>query len=802
MLTTLGGKKKERIQSLRRSLLTKNPGICSERARHYTRVYQELENTPPVLKRAYALNAYLQHVSIAMGENELIPGWQSSHPRYAPIFPEYSWQWVYDELDRFNQRTYDRFSISEEVIAELRQLLPWWKGRTLLERVMERQPQFVLDASRLGAISWTGQAMSGEGHIIVDHGMALEQGLPALRNKALKLCSLLKEDDPDFQEKRNFYQAVEIVYDGILAYIERLADLMEVEAGRVYAERKAELLEISKNLRTLLSGAPQNFRQALLLVWLVHLIQQMESNGHSFSLGRLDQYLLPYYQRDLQSGLITEEDALELIEHFYLKIFSIIKLRSEGHSRTQTGYPTYQNICVGGQTIDGKDGVNSLSWLCLSALAETRLSEPNFYMRVYPGTPADFLDAALQVVRMGFGMPAFINDEIIIPALEQVGVNHADALNYSSMGCVEVQVPGKWGYRANGKSKLNVLKILELALNKGRDPKTGIHLRPGDKDLDEMSKFEDVLSAWRTQLEFYTEAHITADNIIDQTLEEMVPNAFCSSLVQDCLGRGKQLNSGGAIYDTTGGCQVGFPNVGNSMTALHELVFERKLLTGTELKSALRSNFEGQGGEKIRQMLMNRVPRYGEDESLPDDLTRLALEDYCQLLKNYHNLRHGRGPIGGGYSASTNTVSANITAGEVVGATPDGRKSGEPTADGISPVQGNGRKGPTAVFHSVSKMPTIKITGGQLLNMRLNQATISTPESLQKLAALIRGFFKLKGWHVQFNTISTKILRDAIENPQKYPDLIVRVAGYSALFIALDPALQRDIIARLEQTVG
>jgi len=802
MLTKLGGKKKERIQSLRGSLISNSPGICPERARYYTKTYQEHEKTPPILKRAFALKEYLQHVSLAMGEGELIPGWQSSHPRWTPIFPEYSWQWVYDELDRFNQRTYDRFNISEESIAELRQLLPWWQGQSLLEHVMARQPQFVLDASRLGAISWTGQATSGEGHIIVDHAMALEFGLPTLREKAQKLSDLIKEEDVDYQEKHDFYQAVTIAYDGVLAYIERLAKLMVTEVARAQADREEELIGVSKDLRALLDGAPQTFRQALYLVWLIHLIQQMESNGHSASLGRLDQYLFSFYKRDLQSGMITEEDALELLEHFYLKIFSIIKLRSEGHSRTQTGYPTYQNICVGGQTKDGKDGVNPLSWLCLSALAEIRLSEPNFYVRVYPGTPADFLDAALQVVRMGFGMPAFVNDEIIIPALERVGVSHADAINYSSMGCVEVQVPGKWGYRANGKSKLNVLKVLELALNKGCDPKTGINLRPGKRNLEEMEKFEEVLSAWRTQLAFYTETHVTADNIIDQTLEEMVPNVVCSSLVQDCLGRGKQLNSGGAIYDTTGGCQVGFPNVGNSLAALHELVFDKKVLTSVELKSALQSNFNGQRGEEIRQMLINRVPRYGEDESLPDELTTLALEDYCQLIENYHNLRHGRGPIGGGYSASTNTVSANITAGEVVGATPDGRMSGEPTADGISPAQGNGRKGPTAIFHSVSKMPTVKITGGQLLNMRINPLTISSPESLKKLAALIRGFFRLKGWHVQFNTMSTKTLRDAIEHPHKYPDLIVRVAGYSALFVALDPALQRDIIARMEQQVG
>lgn len=796
----LSDNQKKRIQALRASLIQSTPGICAERARIYTQVYQQNEHKPPILKRAKALSAYLNQVSLSLDDNELIPGWLASHARYAPIFPEYSWKWVYEELDRFEQRHYDRFSISAEAKEELRSLLPWWEGRTVYEAIMARQPQFVLDSTKIGAISWTGQATSGEGHMVVDYPMALEMGFSGILKRAAELNSSIPDAD-ERQAKLDFYRSVEIAFQGVISYLGRLSHLAREKAKPATGERRAEWLQLADDLDYLQNHPPKHFRQAVLVIWFVHLIEQMESNGHSVSLGRFDQYLHPFLKADLENGCLSDSKALEMLEHFYLKIYSIIKLRTESHSRTQTGYPTYQNLCVSGQTIDAKDATNHLTWLCLAALADIRLSEPNFYVRVHPGTPADFLEEALKVTRMGFGMPAFVNDQVIVPALEKRGVSHVDALNYSTMGCVEVQVPGKWGYRANGKSKLNVLKLVELVVNDGRDPATGIQLKQGKGKLTELDTFDKLVSAWRDQLAFFTNAHITADNINDQVLEEMVPNAFCSALVQDCLGRGKQLNAGGAIYDSTGGCLVGIPNVGNSLAAIKKLVHDEHRLSAAEYQAAMDADFSSSRGEEIRQLILNHTPRYGEDNDETDQLTAMALQDYCDLLPQYHNMRFQRGPIGGGYLASTNTVSANITAGEVVGATPDGRRKGEPTADGISPAQGNGRKGPTAIFHSAAKLPTIEVTGGQLLNMRLNQSTLASDTAIRKLAGLVRGFFDLKGWHVQFNTISTAVLKDAILHPDQYPDLIVRVAGYSALFVALDPSLQKDIIARMEHAL-
>ena len=802
MLTQLSDEKKARVNQIKDSLISNPPGICSERVRYYTRAYQDFKQYPPIIKRANALKSYLENKTLYLGENDLIPGIGASHPRWASVFPEYSWKWVYDELDRFEARRYDKFTISSETREELRELLPWWDGESLLDRIETRQPDFVKEASKIGVTSWTGQATSGEGHIIVDHTLVLDNGFEGLLKRTSELKAALPLFEPDSLDKRDFYEAVEIVCSGVINYAERLAGEAERQARGVTDEkRRQELAQISADLHVVPVKPAQNFRQALITVWLLHLIEQIESNGHSVSLGRFDQYLYPYLKNDLEKGALNEDDALELLEHFYLKLFTIIKIRPEKHSRTQSGYPMYQNLVVGGQLGDGEDAVNLLSWLCLSALAEVRLSEPNFYIRLHPTIDEDFLQESLRVVRLGFGMPAFVNDEIIVSSLEGRGVSHKDALNYSTMGCLEVQVPGKWGYRANGKSKVNVLKVLELTLNGGKDPETGLCPLPVGGDITQMKTFEDLLAAWNQQIQYYTRVHVTADNINDWSLEKLTPNAFCSLLVNDCLERGKHLNQGGAIYDMTSGALVGIPNVGNALAALKKLVYEDKVLTQEEVKEAIDSNFAGERGEEIRQILMNRVPKYGEDEDYVDELTAEALNSYCDIIPEYKNMRYGRGPIGGNFYPSTVTISANITAGDVIGATPDGRKSHEPTADGISPSQGNGRKGPTAIFHSVAKLPTLKVTGGQLLNIRLTPDSLSTGEGVRKLSAMLRGFVDMKGWHVQFNTVSTEILRDAMAHPENYKDLIVRVAGYSALFVALDPGLQRDIIERMEHAL-
>ncbi len=803
MLPRLDEERAQRVQRIKHRLIDSAPGICPQRLRYYTRVYRAQECQPPLIKRALALKETLENQTLYYDADMLIPGELSSHPRWAAIFPEYSWKWIYEELERFDKRQYDRFEILPEVKEELAQLLPWWEGRSVYERVLGRQPEEVLQAAEMGVLSWTGQATSGEGHIVIDHEMALKNGFAALRQRVSQYQAELPLFEPQSLDKREFYQAAGIVLDAVMAYAARLERFLSDQAKHATnRDRQSELLAMVEDLRIVPRRPAQTFRQALLVVWLCHMLEQMESNGHSVSLGRFDQYLYPYFSNDIESGRIDEAQALELIEHFYLKLFSIIKLRPEKHSRTQSGYPMYQNLVVGGQTTHGKDATNCLSYLCLAAMAEVRLSEPNFYVRLHKGTPDEFLKETLNVVSLGIGMPAFVNDEVVVESLMLRQVSRQDALNYSTMGCLEVQVPGKWGYRSNGKSKVNALKIMELALHGGRDPLSGIMLNENSGKMADFAGFEDVLSAWREQLHYYTGLHVIADNIIDKALEELVPNAFCSLLVQDCLGRGKHLNQGGAIYDMTSGALVGIPNVGNVLAALKKTVFDEKLLNMEQVLQSLRANFAAGPAQEARQILLNRAPKYGEDEDLVDELTASALQDYCAIISDFKDMRYGRGPIGGTYYASTVTISANITAGDAVGATPDGRLAHEPTADGISPSQGTGKKGPTAILHSVCKLPTRLVTGGQLLNIRLYNSVLKSARGVEKMAALLRAFVDMKGWHVQFNTVSTEILRDALEHPENYRDLIVRVAGYSALFVALDPVLQRDIINRMEHDLN
>lgn len=796
---SLNKQQTERIKKIKDSLLGNVPGICTERLKIYTEVYEEYASYAPVLKRAKALVRYLNEMTIYLRNEDLLPGYQSSKPRYAPIFPEYSWDWLYEEIDRFDKRKYDRFQISDEGKQDLRTYLPHWKGMSVYEHISAAQTDIVKKAAQMGVMSWTGQATSGEGHIVVDYPTALKKGFTGIRQEAAEKLDALKLYEPDDLRKKAFYEATVIIYDGILSYLARLSNAAEVQRGQTSdPQRNKELHRMIYALDNLQKGPPKNFYEAIMMVWLIHLIQQIESNGHSTSLGRFDQYLNPFLSNDIQQGILKSEEALELIEHFYLKLFSIIKIRPEKHSRTQSGYPMYQNLVVGGITPDGSDAINEMSCLCLRAVEDVRLSEPNFYIRLNQITPDWFLAKAIEVVKLGTGMPAFVNDQVIIPSLKRRAVSAEDANNYSTMGCLEVLVPGKWGYRANGKSKLNLPKILELLLNDGTDPKTGFTLKKGIGRLPDITSFEALMREWHEQVKFYTEIHVIADNINDAFLEAMVPNAFCSSLVQDCLKRGKMLNEGGAIYDMTSGALVGLPNVGNSLAVIKKLVFETKTVSAQELMEVLKNNFEGFHGEDIQSLIKNKVTKYGEDEDYADALTVEALSAYTEIISDFKDMRYGRGPIGGNYYPSTVTISANVASGFDVGATPDGRKDAEPLADGVSPSQGTGKEGPTAIIHSVAKLPTIEMTGGQLLNLRITNVVLGTEEGRKKLSALIRAFFQLDGWHVQFNCISTKVLRDAMVHPERYKDLIVRVAGYSAQFVSLDPVLQLDIISRME----
>ena len=565
--------------------------------------------------------------------------------------------------------------------------------------------------------------------------------------------------------------------------------------------RKKELLEIARILGKVPYEPSQTMHEAVQSMWLIHLVLQIESNGHSLSYGRMDQYLYPYYKSDLENGIITEESACELMTNLWLKTFTINKIRSWSHTQFSAGSPLYQNVTVGGQTVDKKDAVNDLSYLILKSVAQTRLPQPNLTVRYHAGLDDNFMKEAIEVVKLGFGMPAFNSDEIIIPSFINKGVKEEDAYNYSAIGCVETAVPGKWGYRCTGMSFLNFPKSLLIAMNDGVDLGSGVKVAEGVGHFVNMTSFADVEKAWDKIVRDFTRHSVIIETCCDMVLEETVPDILCSSLVEDCIGRGKTLKEGGAVYDFISGLQVGIANMADSLAAIKKCVFEDKSITTSELWEALQNDFEGENGTRIQNLLI-AAPKYGNDDDFVDNLIRDAYNVYIDEIKKYHNTRYQRGPIGGVYYAGTSSISANVGQGRGTLATPDGRKAGTPLAEGCSPSHAMDKNGPTSVFKSVSKLPTEQITGGVLLNQKVTPQVLEKPEDSMKLIALLRTFFnRLHGYHVQYNVVSRDTLLDAQANPDKHRDLIVRVAGYSAFFNVLSKQTQDDIIERTEQVL-
>ncbi|HBC77992.1 MAG TPA: formate C-acetyltransferase/glycerol dehydratase family glycyl radical enzyme, partial [Bacteroidales bacterium] len=502
------------------------------------------------------------------------------------------------------------------------------------------------------------------------------------------------------------------------------------------------------------------------------------------------------------AGRIGEEFAIELLENTWLKLLSINKIRSWSHTRYSAGGPLYQNVTIGGQTTDGKDAVNDLSFLILDSVGRMKLTQPNLSVRFHKNIDPLFLDECVNVIGKGFGMPAFNNDEIVIPSLIGIGVTKEDAYNYSAIGCIEIAVPGKWGYRCTGMSFLNFMRVFLAAMNNGLDTMTGKTFFPGKGDFADFKNFDELMAAWKQQVQLFTKATVEIDTAVDLALEELVPDILCSAFVDDCIARGKTIKEGGSVYDFISGLQVGIANLGNSLAAIKKLVFEDGVISKEVLMQNLKNNFEGRDGEKTRQILLNYAPKFGNDDDYIDNLLADAYMCYIDELKQYHTTRFGRGPIGCAYYAGTSSISSNVPSGSVVPATPDGRKAFTPVAEGCSPTSGTDTLGPTAVFKSVSKLPTDKILGGVLLNQKLAPSALANETQKQKLISIIRTFFAtLKGWHVQYNIVSRDTLLAAKKNPENYRDLVVRVAGYSAFFTTLSPDTQDDIIARTEQTL-
>jgi pyruvate formate-lyase/glycerol dehydratase family glycyl radical enzyme len=793
----------KRIQELKEASISARQYVCVERARYLTNAYKDNQADPMILRRAKALSSVLSNITLFVEDGQLLAGNHAASLRAAPIFPEYSIEWLIDEIDELDKRPGDRFYVTPEVRRELLEISQWWRGKTVHGRCLRTLPEDVKQAYKIGVISANGNMTSGDGHIMLDFEKILSRGAKGIIKDAQEACDALDLSDPASHHKRIFYTAVVTAYEGVIRYAERYADLASRLAQKEKSiKRRNELLTLSSVCRRVPANPASNFYEAVQTVWFVHLISQIESNGHSMSFGRLDQYLYPFYKKGIEDGTLTESEAIELLCCLWIKAFGVVKIRPWSHTRFSGGGPTYQNLTLGGISPKGEDAVNSLTMACLESIALTRLPQPNVSARYNQKNPDTYLKKCVEVIKMGFGMPAMHSDAMMIPSLMSRGVSEEDANNYAIVGCIEPIVPGKFGYRAAGMSFTNFLKMLETTLNDGHDDKTGLDLYKTDVKLGSYESFSHILDAYRATIAHVVKLRVAGELCIDYAIEELVPDAFCSGLIQDCIMRGKTAKEGGSVYDMVTGPETGIVNAANSLAAIKKLVFEEKRITQEELKLALQYNFnEKYGGENLRQMLLNRAPKFGNDDDYVDEIANLIYTYFIKEQEKYTTTRFGRGPIGCLSYPCTATISANVPSGVCVGASAEGRFDGEPLSEGCSPYHGTDTLGPTAVILSVAKMPNHLITGGNLLNLKFSPSVMQNEAGIQRIMDLIKTFFIMGGWHLQFNIVSTETLREAQANPEAYKDLVVRVAGYSALFNDLERETQDDIIERTEHKI-
>ncbi len=793
----------ERMKAFREEVLSEKPYVDAERAVLATEAYRENLNQPRVMARALMLKKILENMSIYIEDKTLLAGNQATKNVNAPIFPEYTMGFVMRELDLFEKRDGDVFYITEETKQQLRDIAPFWENNTLRARGEAIMPEEVAVFMETGVFGMEGKLNAGDAHLSVNYQRVLKDGLCGYEQRVRDSLASLDLTDPDSVDKRAFYKAVLIVIDAVRVFANRYSALAEELAEKESdIVRKGELLEMSRICAKVPYKPADSFREAVQSVWFIQLILQIESNGHSLSYGRFDQYMYPYYINDINSGKLTKEDALELLTCLWIKTLTINKLRSQEHTLSSAGSPMYQNVTIGGQTVDKKDAVNELSFAVLQSVAQTRLTQPNLTVRYHKNLNKKFFDECIEVMRLGFGMPALNNDEIIIPSFINWGVAEEDAYNYSAIGCVETAVPGKWGYRCTGMSYINFPRLLLCVMNDGVDLTSGKRFVKGYGRFEDMRSFDELMAAWDKSLREMTRYSVIVENFIDKASERDVPDVLCSALTDDCIARGKTIKEGGAVYDFISGLQVGIANMADCLSAIKKLVFDEKKITGQQLWNAILDDFQTPENKKIQEMLINDAPKYGNDNDDVDMLIVKAYDSYIDEIKKYPNTRHLRGPIGGIRYAGTSSISANVGQGLGTMATPDGRNAHEPLAEGCSPAHNADKNGPTAVFKSVSKLRTDKITGGVLLNQKMTPQMLSSEENRQKLEMLIRTFFNtLHGYHVQYNIVSRETLIDAQLHPEDHKDLIVRVAGYSAFFNVLSKKTQDDIIARTEQTL-
>ena len=832
--------KSERIQGLIDTLYEKMPEIESARGILVTESYKETESLPIIKRRSAAFSHILKNIPIVIRKGELVVGSATVAPRGCQVFPEYSYEWLEAELDTVSTRAADPFYISEKTKAELREIYPWWKGKTCSDLAKANMaPEAYAAFTEHNVFTPGNYFYNGIGHVCVQYDKVLKIGYRGIITEATAALDKLDFSDPEYISRRSFLEAVIESCEAVIEYARRYSRLArELAAKAKCPNRKKEYEIIAKNCARVPEFGATTFHEACQSFWFVQLLLQVESSGHSISPGRFDQYMYPYYKADLDAGKITREEAQELLDCIWVKFNDINKVRDAVSADGFAGYGMFQNLIVGGQNIHGMDATNDLSYMCIEAAMHVPLPQPSISIRVWNGSPESLLLKAATLTKLGTGLPAYYNDEVIIPSIMSRGLTLEDARDYCIIGCVEPQKGGKtdgW----HDAAFFNMCRPLELAFSNGYDK--GKKIGPDTGDVAAMTTFEEFYNAYKTQQSYMIKLLVNANNAIDAAHAKRCPLPFQSCMVDDCIGRGKSLQEGGAIYNFTGPQGFGIANNTDGLIAVKQLVFDEKKVTMAEMRDALKANFgygiEGAAAERltveialelaregleitpaaiktiyeevttarsidsatkarykeIKRLIDETCPKYGNDIYEVDMFARDVANTYTKEVEKYKNVR------GGIFQAGLYPVSANVPLGGTTGATPDGRLAYTPLADGIGPASGRDVKGPTATANSVAKLEQDVASNGTLLNQKFHPSALEGMAGLTKFVALIRSYFDQKGMHMQFNVVTKETLLDAQAHPEKYKTLVVRVAGYSALFTTLSKSLQDDIINRTQQ---
>ena len=823
--------KSDRIERLKAELFRQMPAIEADRAVLLTESYMRTEGEPMVTRRAKAFANILKHIPITIRPDELIVGSATVRPRSCQVFPEFSFEWLEAEFDTVETRSADPFYISEGTKKTLHTVYTYWKGKTTSELATSMIAPEAQKAMDHNVFTPGNYFYNGVGHVTVQYDKVMAIGYRGIMEEVVAEKARMNFGDADYCSKTALLDAILLSCEAVIEYAHRYASLArEMASAESDSRRRAELEAIAENCTRVPEYGARNFYEACQSFWFVQMLLQVESSGHSISPGRFDQYMYPYYKNDMESGKITKAFAQELMDCIWIKFNDLNKCRDAASAEGFAGYSLFQNLIAGGQTPSGEDATNDLSFMCIEATMHVMLPAPSFSVRVWNKTPHEFLIRAAELTRTGVGLPAYYNDEVIIPSLMSRGLTLEDARDYNIIGCVEPQKAGKtWGW--HDAAFFNMLKPMELVFSNGMLDGEQVGLKTGD--VSSFTTFDAFFDAYKKQMEYMISLLVNADNAIDEAHAIRCPLPYLSCMVDDCIKRGKTPEQGGAVYNFTGPQGFGIANVADSLYAIRKLVYEEHRFSLTELRDALQANFgngtvdaekmtekiarslaasgvtlnerviaeiyrtvKERGGDpryaEIREMILS-LDAYGNDIAEVDAMAREAAYTYTKPMLKYYN------PRGGQFQAGLYPVSANVPLGAQTGATPDGRLAGTPVADGVSPSAGRDVCGPTAAANSVSCLDHGIASNGTLFNMKFHPSALAGESGLENFVALVQTYFEMKGSHMQFNVVSRETLYDAQKHPEKYQSLVVRVAGYSALFTTLSKSLQDDIINRTEQ---